>query len=247
MDKPFPIKAVLFDLVGTLIYVKGSVGEVYSSIASGYGLLVEPRTLEDSFHKAIHKFPLPKKSNDQEEKGWWKKVVYETFKLSGIDEDIDIGGMELVSRKKSSSLFENLFESIYEEFKEGRVWGICPDVIPVFERLKREKIKIGLISNFDNRLEIILKELDLYKYFDCLSYSGKTGFSKPSPKIFQYALDKLKIIPEEAMYIGDSLEDDYYPALSLSINAVLINRNQNNLLQDIKSISNLNQIFEFLN
>lgn len=242
MEKLLPIKAVLFDLLGTLIYVKGSVGEVYSNIASGYGLLVEPPVLENSFQTAIHKFG--SLQGNREEKEWWKKVVSETFRLSGIDEDIDLEGLELVVKRKSNSLFENLFESIYEGFKSGHVWGIYPDVIPTLDKLT---VKIGLISNFDSRLEIILKELDLYKYFHSLSYSGKVGFSKPNPKIFQYALNELKILPEEALYVGDSLNDDYYPASSLSINVVLINRNQNNLSQDVKSISSLNQIFEFLN
>ena len=245
------IKAVLFDLVGTLIYVKESVGIVYSNIASGFGLMVDPKELEESFQIAIHKFPHAS-GGEKEERNWWKKIVYETFKLCGVDLDVDIECMELVHKTKSNKLFNNIFESLYGEFAKKSVWAIYPDVIPTLEKLSgvgaycNTPLQIGLISNFDNRLETILNELDLKKYFHCLSYSGKVGFSKPDPRIFQFALKELNVLPEETIYIGDSLDSDYYPALNLNINAVLINRERKEISPDIKSVSSLEQIFDFL-
>lgn len=231
------IKAILFDLVGTLIYVKDSVGTVYSNIAKSFGIEADPKKLDNSFLNVIHNEP-PPTGGEKEEKKWWRKIVYETF----------VGachGMPLPQQ-----IFDQIFEAIYKEFTRKSTWGIYPDVIPTLEKLHGVgadpcvcPIKIGLISNFDNRLEIILKEINLFKYLDTLSYSGKVGFSKPDPRIFQFALKELNVLPEEAIYIGDSLDDDYYPACDLSISAILIDRDKKCLDKNVKKITGLDEIF----
>ncbi len=175
------IKAVLFDLVGTLIYVRDSVGTVYSNVAREFGFNTDPFKLNKAFQIALH-LKSPPTGGESEEKKWWGHVVYETFQRAGYN---------------LTDKFNSVFESIFKEFTRKNSWAIYSDVIPVLEKLSTQTIdnnflKIGLISNFDSRLEIILKDLDLYKYFHVLNYSGKTGFSKPHPKIFQTSLDTLK-------------------------------------------------------
>lgn len=234
MNENIAIKAILFDLVGTLIYVKGSVGLIYSSVAESFGFEIDSEKLNKAFIEAIHIKPQPIGGNEEEKK-WWKEVVSNTFKFSGYD---------------LKEKFNEIFEIIFKEFTTKGAWAVYPEVFNVLKNLQKNNLKIGLISNFDNRLEIILKELEIYECFNCLSYSGKVGFSKPDPRIFQYALKELNIIPEEALYIGDSLETDYYPALNLNMNAYLIVRSRGLLQQaptkGIRTISNLNQIFDFI-
>ncbi len=111
---------------------------------------------------------------------------------------------------------------------------------------KEKSLKVGLISNFDSRLEVVLKEVELINYFDSIVYSGKVKFCKPDPRIFQYALDELNVISEEVLYIGDSLDIDYYPAKEVNINPLLIDRDNRVNINDVKTISNLHQIFDFL-
>ena len=222
------IKAVLFDLVGTLIYVKDSVGTVYAEAARGFGFSIDPEKLNKSFQIALH-LETPPTGGEEKERKWWYKVVFETFKRANYDLE---------------DKFDLIFDLIFKEFTKRNTWAIYSDVVPVLEKLSG--FKIGLISNFDSRLEVILKELDLRKYFHILSYSGKVGYSKPHPAMFQYALNELNILPEESLYIGDSLNVDYYPACDLHMNSLLIDRDNFNLDKTIKSISSLNQIFKFL-
>ena len=235
MNENTIIKAILFDLVGTLIYVKGSVGLIYSNVARSFGFQTNIEILDKAFVDAIHIKPQPV-GGDIVEKNWWKEVVFNTFKLSGYD---------------LKEKFNEVFEIIFKEFTTKSAWAVYPDVVPVLEKLRvgaycNKPLQIGLISNFDNRLEMILKELEIYSFFNSLSYSGKVGFSKPDPRIFQYVLKELNVIPEEAVYIGDSLETDYYPAYDMNINVVLIDRNQENKVKSVRTISDLSQIFEFI-
>ena len=232
------IKAVLFDLVGTLIYVKDPVGYVYSNVARSFGFETDYRKLDEAFSivcsELSRQFTMGGKI---EEKKWWRNVMLKTFTSAGYD-----------LRNK----FDDIFEELFKTFSLKSAWAVYPDVISVLEKLSATEsqhavtLRIGLISNFDSRLEIVLKELDLHKYFHCLAYSGKVGFSKPDPRVFQYALNKLNILPEEALYVGDGLDIDYYPACDLGINSLLIDRDNICKNNNVKIVSTLNQVFNFI-
>ena len=229
------IKAVLFDLVGTLIYVKDPVGYVYSSVASSFGFKTDYKKLEEAFIEVMSKKSTPH-GGETEERKWWKEIVSEVFSSCGYD---------------LKDKFDLIFEALFKEFTRKSAWAVYPEVVPALEKLSvwgycNNPIQIGLISNFDSRLEIILKELDLYKYFNCLAYSGKVGFSKPDYKIFQYALKELNVLPEESIYIGDSLKIDYEPAMELGIETLLIDRENHYTGKGINSILNLEEIFFYL-
>jgi HAD superfamily hydrolase (TIGR01549 family) len=60
-----------------------------------------------------------------------------------------------------------------------------PDCDHVLKSLKSLDYKIGVISNFDDRLEKILNNLDLLKYFSfVLVPNNCNGLSKPNKDIF---------------------------------------------------------------
>ena len=227
---PIKIKAILFDLVGTLIYVKDSVGTVYSNIALSFGFNLDPSLLDKTFSIILHSRK-PAIGGDKNEKQWWREVVFDTFKESGYN---------------LGNKFDDIFEFLFLEFTKKNVWAVYQEVFDVFKEIQKRNISLGLISNFDSRLEVILQELNLFNYFNSLSYSGKVGFSKPDIKIFKYSLQELNILPEESMYIGDSLYSDYYPACGININALLIDRKNECQEKDIKKIASLNEIFNYV-
>jgi len=83
--------------------------------------------------------------------------------------------------------------------------------------------KLGVISNSMSQVpKIFLEQNNLTKYFDAIAISGAIGFRKPNPKIFNYALEKLNVKPNEAMHIGDSLEEDIVGAKNVGMKAVWI-------------------------
>lgn len=71
------------------------------------------------------------------------------------------------------------------ESKQRCFENISKEIFIMFDILKKNEIKIGLISNcFSEEIEVI-KDSILYNYFDvcCLSY--EMGIKKPDPKIFK--------------------------------------------------------------
>lgn len=56
-------------------------------------------------------------------------------------------------------------------------------------------------------------------------FSGLEGVEKPDPRIYQIALERAgNIAPGEALHIGDSIRKDYYPAKSVGMQALLLDR-----------------------
>lgn len=82
---------------------------------------------------------------------------------------------------------------------------IFPDVKKVLESLRQKGLKMGLASS-STKADILraLEETNLSDYFDVI-YSGEEFTeSKPNPAIYQAALKRLGVTPEQALIIEDS-------------------------------------------
>ena len=56
-------------------------------------------------------------------------------------------------------------------------------------------------------------------------FSGLEGVEKPSPRIYEIALERAgNLAPEEVLHIGDSMRKDYVPAKSIGMHALLLDR-----------------------
>jgi len=64
-----------------------------------------------------------------------------------------------------------------------------------------------------------LIRLGVVKYLDprALFISDQVGISKPNPKLYRYALDRLGLPAEEVMYVGDNPDRDMAPAREVGI------------------------------
>jgi putative hydrolase of the HAD superfamily len=65
-----------------------------------------------------------------------------------------------------------------------------------------------------------LQELRLDTYFESTAVSCDMGYMKPHPKIFQYALDEMKVAADEAVMVGDSLRADVEASQALGMTAI---------------------------
>lgn len=86
-----------------------------------------------------------------------------------------------------------------------------PDVHRVLTWIRDRPCKLALISNTivpGVTLDEHLRREDLLDYFPHRFYSCDVGCRKPSPRIFEMALQPLGVDPAEAMYVGDTLNID---------------------------------------
>lgn len=101
-------------------------------------------------------------------------------------------------------------------------WKSFPEVSTVLRRLK-QNYKLAIISNTDDDLlAASIPKLDVE--FDWIVTSEGAKSYKPSQRIFEYALEKMKMPPEKIMHVGCSLFHDVAPAKSLGFTTVWANR-----------------------
>ncbi len=88
------------------------------------------------------------------------------------------------------------------------------------------RYKLALISNFDHPPHVhrLLDELALRPFFDAVVVSGDVGVKKPDPAIFAPALKQTGLATDEALFVGDSPEDDVAGARAAGLRPVLIRR-----------------------
>jgi HAD superfamily hydrolase (TIGR01509 family) len=77
----------------------------------------------------------------------------------------------------------------------------------VLHRL-RQRVALGVISNFYGNVHRILEEAGLAALFTTVIDSGVVGVRKPDPAIFTLAVQQVGCTPTEALYVGDSFEKD---------------------------------------
>ncbi len=95
------------------------------------------------------------------------------------------------------------------------------DAIDFLETLKSMELKIILVSNASPRVQKLLDDFNLRKYFDALVLSYEVKAVKPNPKIFGYAIMKGGY---PAIHIGDIYELDYIGAKRSYLDAILLDR-----------------------
>lgn len=105
--------------------------------------------------------------------------------------------------------------------KPPKTYQLIEDAIPTLAHLKQSGYRLAVISNWNGTLERVFAELGIAHYFDLLVDSHVVGVRKPRPEIFQYALGKLRLEPNEAIHIGDSYYADVLGAKKAGMDAIL--------------------------
>lgn len=203
------IKAVTFDVGGTLIRPWPSVGHVYAEIAARHGVTIfSPEQLTERFKTAWRT-----RQPFDYSRGGWAQLVDEVF-----------GDCEPPSGK--------FFPELYDWFAEPQAWQVFEDVIPTLEALHSRNIPLGIISNWDERLPGLLRKLKLDRYFEAFAISYDVGFPKPSRVIFREAARMLDLKEELILHVGDSFEMDIEGAQAAGFQAVQIHRSNKTAQED---------------
>ena len=109
---------------------------------------------------------------------------------------------------------ERLAADLDRLHREKHLWTRLNDnAVEVLTELKRRGYKLGAISNSeDGRVADALAATNLLPLLDVCLDSFVVGFTKPDPRIFEMALDKLHISAAEAAFVGDSYTQDFVGA-----------------------------------
>ena len=103
----------------------------------------------------------------------------------------------------------------------GELEKLYPDTKMILEILS-QKYKLGVIANQVAGTKDRLDNWGIGKYFDVVVASAEAECAKPDLKIFNLALEQAGCKPNEAVMIGDRLDNDIVPAKQLGMKTIWV-------------------------
>jgi FMN hydrolase / 5-amino-6-(5-phospho-D-ribitylamino)uracil phosphatase len=199
------LRAVLFDVDFTLCRPGPELSaDRYARIAARHGITLDTSRYDEAREAAV--LNLKRHPELLHDESIWHRFTEELF--------TGMGGPEEIAGECAT------------EIEQG--WGVSEnfelfeDVLPVLDELRRADLRIAVVSNGirDLRAFVAHHRLDVEAVVDSRSH----GRVKPHPTIFQAALAALAVEPEDAVMVGDSIEEDIEGAQALGMRAILIDR-----------------------
>jgi putative hydrolase of the HAD superfamily len=86
-------------------------------------------------------------------------------------------------------------------------------------RSLRPQYKVGLISNAWSGLRAYIARNGFEDAFDHMIISAEVGMMKPAAEIYQYALERFGVAPQEAVFLDD-FEENITGAQAVGMNAI---------------------------
>ncbi|MGB3260767.1 HAD family hydrolase [Paenisporosarcina sp.] len=186
------IKAVLFDLDGTLLdrdrSVEDFIGDQYERLNKWFGHI--PKNLYMT------------RFIELDSRGYvWKDKVYQQlvdeFQITGID-------------------WLYLLEDYKSEFKNHCI--PFPNLHHMLGELKSNNLVLGIITNGYGQFQMDnIKALGIEAYFETILVSEWEGIRKPDPQIFMRALNQLNVTPDQSVFVGDHPENDVKAAQNVGM------------------------------
>lgn len=187
------IKAVIFDMYEMLITLYGSPVYFGTQIALDAGIA------EDKFQKPW---------NAEEDRAIGKITLEEILEKILKDNDC-------FSKKKMNLILTKRIHCKEEAFEHLHI-----EIVPMLRALKEKGILIGLISNCFSEEAMVIKKSILYPFFDAICLSFDEGVQKPNPAIFKRCIEKLEVLADECLYVGDGGSNELEAAETIGMKAV---------------------------
>lgn len=230
------IKAVLFDMFDTLMMIERDHAFHQPSLRKTHAFLVHNgiNVSFDTFNAAYveARDALYAAADAQMEEPHFNLRIANALRSLGYDFDV------------SSDVVRGATLAFCEEFM--RYVRMDENARSALEKL-HGKYKLGIVSNYaiPECVFKLLKKHGLAGLFDAVIVSGAVNKRKPSPEIFQKALEKLGVDAESTVFVGDTIDADIQGPKSIGMKTIYIERRTQKEIEEIcpdQAIKNLNEL-----
>lgn len=195
------LRAILFDLYGTLVFLKQKVSvQLVSDFLVSHGYEIFPQALDAAWHYvAMIDYP---KYGFKSWREWLKRITYR------LDVKVDD---------------ETIKEWI--SFYKDENWRLYPDAEKALVKAKKLRLKTAVVTSiarfmYIKALHPILDKVDML--VDAYTFHCE----KSNPRIYRETLKHLQVKPEEAVMIGDDPYVDILIPKKLGLKAIFLNRDK---------------------
>ena len=207
------IKAVLFDLDGTLRYNSPSYAQLFDDYVSGLDGVLNTQEnrrramrWEHHYWAGAPDYMADREAYGEDEGGFWTNYDRRRMIAFGFHPE----------RAAALALQVQQYMTTYKP-----VDMLYPDAIQTLVVLGQRGLKVGLVSNRQKSIDELLAKLGLSEHLAFSVISGEANASKPDPAIFVHALHRSNTAPQETVYVGDNYFADVVGARRAGLHPVL--------------------------
>ena len=194
------LKAVIFDLWGTLVYPfsRARMEQVLTEMA---GVLSADR---DDFARM-----------------WTPGTSFK--RVTGVLATID-DNVEHICRKLGVPVTEASLKAVARIRVEHTRLTLepRPDAVATLTRLRNSGYTVGLLSNCSADVPLVWQETPFAPLLESPVFSCSVGLKKPDPRIYAAACRKLDVEPVDCLYVGDGSDRELTGALEAGMTPVLL-------------------------
>ncbi len=196
------LRAVFLDVGNTLVREKNSRFALYAEAARTEGIEVSEDRMGALMRSAHRELPLWIDGSFRYSDLWFRAFIERIFR-----QELGLPAARL----------EALTQHLFDLFEQRDTFRILPGAVELLDTLEELGLARGIISNWSARLPRVLAELGLDGRFDFVLCSALEGAEKPSPQLFERALDLAGARPDQAVHAGDHPVYDVEAASALGI------------------------------
>jgi putative hydrolase of the HAD superfamily len=210
------LRAVIFDLGGTLMYERDSWHDV---TAKGDEALTQ-YLIRQGLELNLSTFPIEFRKKLRDYFAQREKDLLETTYTYVL--------LELLEEKGYTRLPDELVRKALDQlFAVTQTnWELEEDTLPTLKKLEQDGYRMGLISNAgdDQDVQQLIRKFEISPYFDFVLTSAQCSYRKPHPRIFELAIANWYFLPSETVMVGDNLDADIRGAKTAGLYGIWISR-----------------------
>jgi len=211
------IKAIFFDLDGTLRHSVPSGGDIFTEYVRTLGINVNEedrvRALRWELLYWANSDDLldDLKTHDDENEKFWIQYSHRRLLALGISHD------------QSAELAPKVSAHMGEAYQPESI--IPVDVRKALTELKEAGYILAVISNRGEPFHEVLVSHGISEFFHFSLAGGEVDSFKPEPAIFEHALKRVDLHPQETVYVGDNYYADVVGSRRAGLRPVLYDPN----------------------
>ena len=228
------MKAVTFNFYNTLVYHRAGIGRgrQYQEYLAACGFASDPwehRVLYDVFeyYGASYSTTL----SDKAKLSFWAEFTRRLFERTRVRAH---GSIDYA--KHAPAIRDIMGPNCFAVFAES---------LQVLLELKEAGFRLGVISDWQKGLAHFCEELGIGRYLDVVVASGEVGCTKPDPRLFETARERMRLAAQEILHVGDQAED-IEGAHAVGFSAVLLVRGGGRPEGKAAVIANLREVLSLV-
>jgi HAD superfamily hydrolase (TIGR01662 family) len=217
MNSNHSIKAIFFDLDGTLRHNDPSADQFLNGYLNELGIHIDPhdhvRAMRWEYSYWANSPDLRDDiiAHSMDTDNFW--VEYNRRRLLALN----------ISLKQSAELAPKVSQHMGERYRPDSI--VPEDVRRALPELKQSGYVMAVISNRDRPFQEILDSHDIGEFFDFSLAGGDVDIYKPEPGIFEHALQRANLTAQETVYVGDNYFADVIGSRRAGLQPVLYDPN----------------------